>query len=450
MNLLQIISGAFLLLVACALSYFAIENRALPQRVYAPQQQISAELLAQWGPQNNHAVRVTNFDWGTPFVDRDLRSSHISAVWIPLFPKSNDEEQTFSDLDDPRPPQLLFHSTQPRLAEHVQTILDQASVTGVVVNGLPLWKTPISPQILARWPGVDANQVLLITDEPSRWPAAVLMAGIMAFTCGMVGVLLISNAVNPSANTDDSLSRKHLPLLAIPEQLRSLPPTGENLSRTFFHPQCQKTTHVEDDDLVLLECPFHSHLQTFCSGCERLLTLDQLYWSDTGENILEYRQRLLESVPIYRRIFLTHFATPYAGALNLGLNARGEHVDEVGLYTFPPHFLEALDEATRFSQDQSRRTGTETGHELIHAPQNLNFGPLTVNEFGLELRTPEGPVTAVWDDVQNAELSQGKLVIELAQLGNSTVYRIPAEEIPNIERFLLFLAEVAPVGAVIA
>lgn len=44
----------------------------------------------------------------------------------------------------------------------------------------------------------------------------------------------------------------------------------------------------------------------------------------------------------------------------------------------------------------------------------------TVNEFGLEVHTPQGKVTAVWDDVQSAELSQGVMLVEIRRGGGSS------------------------------
>jgi len=103
-----------------------------------------------------------------------------------------------------------------------------------------------------------------------------------------------------------------------------------NQSRVYYHISCGKPTRVSGDDFVRLECPFRPVGGTFCCRCARFVALDSVRWADTDETISAYRQRVWDSVPFWRRVYLVLFATAYEGAVNLHLDSRGRPLPRSG------------------------------------------------------------------------------------------------------------------------
>jgi hypothetical protein len=96
-----------------------------------------------------------------------------------------------------------------------------------------------------------------------------------------------------------------------------------DLSRAYRHVDCGRETIVSGDDYVLLECPFRPVTSTYCACCGDFVPLDAVEWTDTGESIAAYRQRIAAGVPFLRQVYLYVFGNAYEGAVALNLDSRG-------------------------------------------------------------------------------------------------------------------------------
>lgn len=94
------------------------------------------------------------------------------------------------------------------------------------------------------------------------------------------------------------------------------------LARTIVHAGCGETI-VSGVDYVLLECPFRQVPAVRCDCCGEDVPLSSVAWSDTGENVAEYRRRIKESVPFWQRAYLSTIGNAYEGAIALQLDSRG-------------------------------------------------------------------------------------------------------------------------------
>jgi hypothetical protein len=81
---------------------------------------------------------------------------------------------------------------------------------------------------------------------------------------------------------------------------------------------------VSGDDYVVLECPFRPVSGTFCCHCRQFVPLNAVRWADSDEKISDYRQRVYDSVPFWRRVYLAVFANAYEGAVNWGVEWKGD------------------------------------------------------------------------------------------------------------------------------
>src|SRR5262245_4007131 len=109
------------------------------------------------------------------------------------------------------------------------------------------------------------------------------------------------------------------------------PGPADHLSRKYRHLKCNGVTLVSGDHYVLLECPFRPlGGGTYCASCKEFVPLKSVEWEDTGENIEEYRNRLYNSLPWKRRLYLSFLGTAYEGAVNLRLDKRGHPLPPEG------------------------------------------------------------------------------------------------------------------------
>jgi hypothetical protein len=115
-------------------------------------------------------------------------------------------------------------------------------------------------------------------------------------------------------------NRKSSPSNVPPAQVPGAKPSW----RAYRHSACGSTTVVSGDDYVLLECPFRPVSGTFCCGCKRFVPLDEVKWADSGETIAAYRKRVASTVPFWRKVYLFLFGTAYEGAVNWGVEWKGE------------------------------------------------------------------------------------------------------------------------------
>ena len=95
------------------------------------------------------------------------------------------------------------------------------------------------------------------------------------------------------------------------------------LSRNYIHRECDRATRVSRDDYVMLENPFTPVSGTFCAVCRKVVPLNDVCWSDTGELISDYRKEIADGVSVDERMRLSKLANIYEGALRLNLDAQG-------------------------------------------------------------------------------------------------------------------------------
>jgi hypothetical protein len=105
-------------------------------------------------------------------------------------------------------------------------------------------------------------------------------------------------------------------------------PNEPPVRRAYVHADCGCETAAAGDALVLLECPFRPVESTLCAGCGQYAPLDRVAWSDSGEKIAEYRQRVYRSVSFWRRMYLLIAGNAYEGAINLNLDRSGRLKEE--------------------------------------------------------------------------------------------------------------------------
>jgi len=122
---------------------------------------------------------------------------------------------------------------------------------------------------------------------------------------------------------------------------------GAGLSRSYYHIDCGGTTVVSEDDYIALESPFRGVDSTMCCSCNEFVTLDKVYWVDSGETIAAYRKRLYESVPAGQRWWKMLFCGGYEGALALNLDKHGRPAEpddamqspDLSLFKPPPEVV---------------------------------------------------------------------------------------------------------------
>src|SRR5262245_49688027 len=93
--------------------------------------------------------------------------------------------------------------------------------------------------------------------------------------------------------------------------LENYEPPRHARSRAYKHDACGGQTVVSGDEHVLLECPFRPVQATFCCTCEQMVPLESVSWSDSGQNIAEYRRQVYDSVPFLRRVYLMLLGNAY-------------------------------------------------------------------------------------------------------------------------------------------
>jgi hypothetical protein len=97
--------------------------------------------------------------------------------------------------------------------------------------------------------------------------------------------------------------------------------------RAYVHLDCQGETVASGDSLVLLECPFRPVQSMYCACCGDFVKLDRVEWSDSRENVGQYRQRVYNSVSLWDRLYYEFLGNAYEGALNLHLDRSGRPKD---------------------------------------------------------------------------------------------------------------------------
>lgn len=63
-------------------------------------------------------------------------------------------------------------------------------------------------------------------------------------------------------------------------------------SRSYTHDRCKQETIVADAAFSNMASPLSDITLTYCSGCKGMFQVSEFAWTDTGENLIEYRKRL--------------------------------------------------------------------------------------------------------------------------------------------------------------
>lgn len=74
---------------------------------------------------------------------------------------------------------------------------------------------------------------------------------------------------------------------------------GTPTFRVYVHDVCGSGTVVTDGHYTWLTDPFLHCDGTYCAGCKGPVHLGDVYWPDTGENLLDYRRRLRRLTPLW-------------------------------------------------------------------------------------------------------------------------------------------------------
>jgi len=62
-------------------------------------------------------------------------------------------------------------------------------------------------------------------------------------------------------------------------------------------------THISDDIVHKIICdPFYPMTSTQCAGCQRSVPLNEVVWTETRENVADFRARLRREMPQHLRL----------------------------------------------------------------------------------------------------------------------------------------------------
>lgn len=75
-------------------------------------------------------------------------------------------------------------------------------------------------------------------------------------------------------------------------------PQYQDVPNIYCHTTCNMDTHISDDIVAMIVCdPFRPILSTPCAGCQRHVPLSEVAWTETKENVAEFRARLRREMP---------------------------------------------------------------------------------------------------------------------------------------------------------
>lgn len=63
-------------------------------------------------------------------------------------------------------------------------------------------------------------------------------------------------------------------------------------SRRYMHDRCKRETVVSDSAFSNMASPLSDISQTYCNNCKGMFQVQEFAWSDTLENLVDYRKRL--------------------------------------------------------------------------------------------------------------------------------------------------------------
>jgi hypothetical protein len=85
--------------------------------------------------------------------------------------------------------------------------------------------------------------------------------------------------------------------------------------RVYQHTVCNGQTFVTGYAFERMANPFEfARGGTICCRCNKAVPLQEVFWIDTGESILDYKRRLRRGFPRFRRMLLASLGG-FAGAI---------------------------------------------------------------------------------------------------------------------------------------
>lgn len=72
---------------------------------------------------------------------------------------------------------------------------------------------------------------------------------------------------------------------------------GDHGARDYTHSKCGSETTVTEDNLTAICNPLCFVEATFCANCKDMDALSEFTWSDTGETLVDFRERMTTLVP---------------------------------------------------------------------------------------------------------------------------------------------------------
>ena len=314
MRVKRLVAGVVCLGLAAIAGGWAVEHRAWYEEVDPPgQQTMKGAELVKTRPGDGRVVRVTDVELGEPIVIA-REGNESPDVWFPVYPA-----RTGKVKGPPTgTPKVLFHTRSLASRDSADEFRHNVEVTGIVLNGLPGAQSDVPAPVLAAYPNLDAGTVWVVRGDRLWQQRAIYWSVALAAIFAILGVWLAVGGVIGRPGPKRWRETRPLPELK-PLSAKNSP----RAKRAYYHAKCGSNTLAAGDDLVGLECPFRDRSGSFCCGCGKVVPLADLTWEDTGEGLVEYRERIASVVPIWKRMRLYWLGSSYEGAVNLGIDTDG-------------------------------------------------------------------------------------------------------------------------------
>jgi hypothetical protein len=314
MRVKRLVAGVVCLGLAAIAAAWGVEHRAWYDEVdRLGQRTVKGAELVKTGPVDGRAARVTDVELGDPIVVA-REGDESPDVWFAVYPA-----RTGKGKGPPTgAPKALFHTRSLPSREAADVFRHNAEVTGIVLNGLPGAESDFPAPVATAYPNLDAGTVWVIDGDRSWQQRGIYWSVALAAIFAILGLWLAIGGLAGQAGPKRLPETRSLPGLK-PLDAKNSP----RAKRAYYHSKCGSNTLAAGDDLVGLECPFRERSGSFCCGCGKVVRLADLTWEDTGEGLVEYRQRIASVVPIWKRLRLYWLGSSYEGAVNLGIDTDG-------------------------------------------------------------------------------------------------------------------------------
>ena len=100
---------------------------------------------------------------------------------------------------------------------------------------------------------------------------------------------------------------------------RFIIPGAAPTSRTYTHRRCEGQTVVSDAHYTHISDPFRPCTATYCCTCANFVPLPEVFWSDSGEDLVAYRQRMRKETPGTLRFWRSGLGLLLGGAIGAGI-----------------------------------------------------------------------------------------------------------------------------------